>query len=100
MRTHAVLITHEHVDHVVADRLRAAVQRNPELRIWSTRTVAESLTGAHRMSARMRAMILEAETNVCPSWHSQRVVMRHGCRRSAPERTAVAGWPSGLQWQA
>ena len=44
---HAVLITHEHVDHVVADRLRAAIQRNPDLRIWSTRTVAELLTGAH-----------------------------------------------------
>ena len=43
---HAVLITHEHVDHVVADRLRAAIQRNPDLRIWSTRTVAELLTGA------------------------------------------------------
>ena len=43
----AVLITHEHVDHVVADRLRAAIQRNPDLRIWSTRTVAGSLTGAH-----------------------------------------------------
>jgi L-ascorbate metabolism protein UlaG (beta-lactamase superfamily) len=44
---HAVLITHEHVDHVVADRLRAAIQRNPDLRIWSTRTVAGLLTGAH-----------------------------------------------------
>ena len=44
---HAVLITHEHVDHVVADRLRAAIQRNPNLRIWSTRTVAGLLTGAH-----------------------------------------------------
>src|ERR1700694_4415197 len=43
----AVLITHEHVDHVVADRLRAAVQRNPDLRIWSTRTVAGLLPGAH-----------------------------------------------------
>ena len=43
----AVLITHEHVDHVVADRLRAAIQRHPDLRIWSTRTVAELLTGAH-----------------------------------------------------
>ena len=44
---HAVLITHEHVDHVVVDRLRAAIQRNPDLRIWSTRTVAGLLTGAH-----------------------------------------------------
>jgi len=44
---HAVLITHEHVDHVVEDRLRAAIQRNPDLRIWSTRTVAGLLTGAH-----------------------------------------------------
>ena len=44
---HAVLITHQHVDHVVADRLLAAIQRNPDLRIWSTRTVAGLLTGAH-----------------------------------------------------
>ena len=44
---HAVLITHEHVDHVVADRLRVAIQRNPDLRIWSTRTVAGLLTDAH-----------------------------------------------------
>jgi L-ascorbate metabolism protein UlaG (beta-lactamase superfamily) len=39
----AVLITHEHADHVVEDRLRAAAQRNPRLRIWANRTVAAQL---------------------------------------------------------
>jgi L-ascorbate metabolism protein UlaG (beta-lactamase superfamily) len=40
---HAVLITHEHADHVVAESLRAATQSNPELRIWSNPSVADQL---------------------------------------------------------
>jgi L-ascorbate metabolism protein UlaG (beta-lactamase superfamily) len=43
---HAVLITHEHVDHVVPDQVRAAAQRNPDLRIWTNPTVADLLAGA------------------------------------------------------
>jgi L-ascorbate metabolism protein UlaG (beta-lactamase superfamily) len=43
---HAVLITHEHVDHVVAEQLRAAAQRTPDLRIWSNPSVADLLSGA------------------------------------------------------
>ena len=31
----------------MVNRMRAAIQRNPDLRIWSTRTVAGLLTGAH-----------------------------------------------------
>jgi L-ascorbate metabolism protein UlaG (beta-lactamase superfamily) len=38
----AVLITHEHVDHVNGDRLRAAAQADPRLRIWAPAGVAES----------------------------------------------------------
>ena len=38
----AVLITHEHVDHVHADRLRAAAQADPRLRIWAPAGVASS----------------------------------------------------------
>jgi len=41
----AVLVTHEHADHLVPDRLHVAVQRNPGLRIWSNRSVAASLAG-------------------------------------------------------
>jgi len=38
----AVLITHEHVDHVNGDRLRAAAQADPRLRIWAPAGVAAS----------------------------------------------------------
>jgi L-ascorbate metabolism protein UlaG (beta-lactamase superfamily) len=37
----AVLITHEHRDHIDADRLRAAAQADPRLRIWAPASVAE-----------------------------------------------------------
>ncbi len=38
-----VLITHEHPDHLDADRLRAAAARDPRLRIWAPAGVAASL---------------------------------------------------------
>jgi len=41
----AVLITHEHPDHFLEDRLREAAEANPALRIWANATVAERLTG-------------------------------------------------------
>jgi L-ascorbate metabolism protein UlaG (beta-lactamase superfamily) len=40
----AVLITHEHRDHVDPDRLRAAAARDSRLRIWAPHTVAEQFT--------------------------------------------------------
>src|SRR4051794_12864477 len=43
---HAVLITHEHVDHVVPDQVRAAVQRTPGLGIWTNPAVADLLAGS------------------------------------------------------
>lgn len=39
----AVLITHEHPDHLDADALRAAAGRNPGLRIWAPAGVTRSL---------------------------------------------------------
>lgn len=39
----AVLITHEHVDHIDIDRLRAAATGDPRLRIWAPAGVAASL---------------------------------------------------------
>ena len=42
----AVLITHEHPDHVVPERLRAAVERRPEVRVWTNQAVADLLAGA------------------------------------------------------
>jgi L-ascorbate metabolism protein UlaG (beta-lactamase superfamily) len=41
----AVLITHEHMDHFAEDRLRAAVEADPALRIWTNRAVAGQLDG-------------------------------------------------------
>src|SRR5688572_24353287 len=41
---HAVLITHEHADHFVAQRLHAAAENNLELRIWANGTVAGVLS--------------------------------------------------------
>jgi L-ascorbate metabolism protein UlaG (beta-lactamase superfamily) len=38
----AVLITHEHIDHVNGDRLRAAAQADSRLRIWAPAGVAAS----------------------------------------------------------
>ncbi|HUZ38076.1 MAG TPA: MBL fold metallo-hydrolase [Streptosporangiaceae bacterium] len=37
----AVLITHEHFDHLVPERLRAALTADPGLELWSTAAVAE-----------------------------------------------------------
>ena len=39
----AVLITHEHFDHLQADRVRAAAAADPRLRIWAPASVTGSL---------------------------------------------------------
>ncbi len=41
----AVLITHEHFDHIVPDSLRAALEADPGLRVWSTAAVAGQFPG-------------------------------------------------------
>jgi L-ascorbate metabolism protein UlaG (beta-lactamase superfamily) len=41
----AVLITHEHYDHFVEGRLRAAAALNPALEIWTVAAVADLLSG-------------------------------------------------------
>lgn len=40
---HGVLVTHEHFDHVVPDTLIAAGKADPNLRIWTTESVAGQL---------------------------------------------------------
>ena len=40
----AVLITHEHFDHIEPERLRAALDSDPGLHLWSTAAVAEQFT--------------------------------------------------------
>jgi L-ascorbate metabolism protein UlaG (beta-lactamase superfamily) len=42
----AVLVTHEHADHVVPDQLRAALEASPGLEVWTNRSVAGLLEGA------------------------------------------------------
>jgi len=41
----AVLITHEHADHFVPDRLRAALDADPALEVWTNASVAAQLEG-------------------------------------------------------
>jgi L-ascorbate metabolism protein UlaG (beta-lactamase superfamily) len=40
---HGVLVTHEHFDHVDPDGLRAAVDANPALHVWTNADVAKQL---------------------------------------------------------
>jgi L-ascorbate metabolism protein UlaG (beta-lactamase superfamily) len=39
----AVLITHEHADHIDVEKLRAAARRDPRLRVWGPAPVVEAL---------------------------------------------------------
>jgi L-ascorbate metabolism protein UlaG (beta-lactamase superfamily) len=41
----AVLITHEHRDHVEPQRLRAAMEADPALEVWTNKSVAAQLEG-------------------------------------------------------
>ena len=41
----AVLITHEHADHFVPDRVRAALDADPALAVWTNKSVAAQLEG-------------------------------------------------------
>ena len=41
----AVLVTHEHADHFVPDQLRAALEADPALEVWTNKSVAAQLEG-------------------------------------------------------
>lgn len=41
----AVLVTHEHADHFAPDRLRAALDADPALEVWTSGSVAAALEG-------------------------------------------------------
>ena len=41
----AVLVTHEHADHFAPDRLRAALDADPALEVWTNQSVAGLLDG-------------------------------------------------------
>ncbi|OKI30066.1 MBL fold metallo-hydrolase [Streptomyces sp. CB03911] len=44
----AVLITHEHFDHFVEGQLRAALEADPALRVWTNSAVAAQLDGVRQ----------------------------------------------------
>jgi L-ascorbate metabolism protein UlaG (beta-lactamase superfamily) len=46
MGAEAVLVTHEHPDHFDEGRLRAALEADPAVTVWTLRSVAEQLAGA------------------------------------------------------
>jgi L-ascorbate metabolism protein UlaG (beta-lactamase superfamily) len=41
----AALVTHEHLDHFVEDKIRAAAEANPALVVWTSTAVAGQLVG-------------------------------------------------------
>ncbi|MEO7261986.1 MAG: MBL fold metallo-hydrolase [Jatrophihabitantaceae bacterium] len=52
----AVLVTHEHADHLDVDALAAAASRNPALRVWAPQAVADQLAGNQVLSERVTAV--------------------------------------------
>jgi L-ascorbate metabolism protein UlaG (beta-lactamase superfamily) len=52
----AVLITHEHPDHLDVDELAAAAGRNPALRVWAPQAVAAQLAGNQVLAERVTAV--------------------------------------------
>lgn len=53
---HAVLVTHEHPDHVVPDQLRAALESAPELEVWAPAAVTDALAGVPGADGRVHAV--------------------------------------------
>ncbi|SFP68732.1 L-ascorbate metabolism protein UlaG, beta-lactamase superfamily [Geodermatophilus dictyosporus] len=71
----AVLVTHEHADHVVPDRLRAALEADPALEVWTNPSVAHLFEGlASRVHAVGDGDTLTAagfEVQVHGEWHAE-----------------------------
>ena len=49
----AVLITHQHPDHVDSDRLAVAARANPDLRIWAPKAVTDQLAQLPELANRL-----------------------------------------------
>src|SRR6185437_6105156 len=49
----AVLITHQHPDHVDADRLAVAARANPDLHIWAPKAVTDQLAQLPELADRL-----------------------------------------------
>jgi L-ascorbate metabolism protein UlaG (beta-lactamase superfamily) len=71
----AVLITHEHADHLAPDRLRAALDADPALEVWTNRAVARQLDGlggrVHAVGHGDALTIAGFEVRVHGEWHAE-----------------------------
>jgi L-ascorbate metabolism protein UlaG (beta-lactamase superfamily) len=69
----AVLVTHEHADHVQPDRLRAAMDADPALEVWTNQSVAEQLGGAgsrvHTVGHGDAVTVAGFDVQVHGEWH-------------------------------
>jgi L-ascorbate metabolism protein UlaG (beta-lactamase superfamily) len=70
----ALLVTHEHFDHFVPDRVRAALDADPGLEVWTNSAVAAQLEGAgprvHVVGAGDTFTAAGFEVSVHGEWHA------------------------------
>jgi L-ascorbate metabolism protein UlaG (beta-lactamase superfamily) len=70
----AVLISHEHFDHLDTDRVRAAARANPRLQIWTNRSVAGQLAdlgaSVHTVGQGDAFEIGGVQVQVYGEWHA------------------------------
>lgn len=72
----AVLITHEHVDHVVPDRLAPALAAAPEVQVWAPGVVVDQLVAAGVPADRLHA-VAEGDTFTAAGFEVQVVGHDH-----------------------
>jgi L-ascorbate metabolism protein UlaG (beta-lactamase superfamily) len=70
----ALLITHEHVDHFVPDKVRAALDADPALEVWTNSSVAAQLEGlgsrVHVVGAGDAFTAAGFDVSVHGEWHA------------------------------
>jgi L-ascorbate metabolism protein UlaG (beta-lactamase superfamily) len=70
----ALLVTHEHPDHFLPDRLRAALDADPALELWTNSSVAAKLEGAgprvHEVGAGDSFTAAGFDVSVHGEWHA------------------------------
>ncbi|MGR7024627.1 MBL fold metallo-hydrolase [Geodermatophilus sp. URMC 62] len=70
----AVLVTHEHADHVVPERLRAALKADPALEVWTNPSVAALFEGlgsrVHAVGDGDAVTAAGFEVQVHGEWHA------------------------------
>ncbi len=70
----AVLVTHEHTDHFAGDRLRAALEADPALEVWTNPSVAGQLEGlggrVHAVGDGDALSVVGFDVTVHGEWHA------------------------------